>query len=107
VPPTVRDVLGRAIAGYAALASLGEQVEDEWQYVNDLGGAWRARLEAVATERGDAAADAAFVGAVDGALVEIGAITDPHRAIDWLSTFPQLVLLAMGAEDRPPAADGG
>ena len=23
-------------------------------------------------------------------------ITDPHRAIDWLSTFPQVVLVALG-----------
>ena len=27
------------------------------------------------------------------------AITDPHRAIDWLSTYPQVVLIALG--ERP------
>jgi hypothetical protein len=34
--------------------------------------------------------------AVDAAIAEIDAIADPHRAIDWLSTFPQVVLLALG-----------
>ena len=33
------------------------------------------------------------------AIDEIGRISDPHRAIDWLSTFPQVVLLALG---EPP-----
>jgi hypothetical protein len=32
---------------------------------------------------------------VDAAIEEIGRITDPHRAIDWLSTFPDLVALAL------------
>ena len=34
-----------------------------------------------------------------GLIAEVGLITDPHRAIDWLSTFPQVVLLAAG--ERP------
>jgi len=34
--------------------------------------------------------------AVDRAIAEIELIDDPHRAIDWLSTFPQVVLLALG-----------
>ncbi len=34
--------------------------------------------------------------AVDRAIDEIGRIVDPHRAIDWLSTFPQVVLVAVG-----------
>ena len=34
--------------------------------------------------------------AIDGAIDEIGRIADPHKAIDWLSTFPQVVLLALG-----------
>ena len=37
--------------------------------------------------------------AIDLAVDEIGRIEDPHRAIDWLSTFPQVVLLAM--DERP------
>lgn len=27
---------------------------------------------------------------------EAGRITDPHRAIDWLSTLPQVALAALG-----------
>ena len=39
--------------------------------------------------------------AVDRAIDEIGRIDDPHRAIDWLSTFPQVVLArARGAAVR-------
>ena len=34
--------------------------------------------------------------AIERAIDEIGLITDPHRAIDWLSTFPQVTLLALG-----------
>jgi hypothetical protein len=36
--------------------------------------------------------EAAIVRLID----EIGRISDPHRAIDWLSTFPQAALLALG-----------
>ena len=39
--------------------------------------------------------DAAIARVVD----EIGRIRDPHRAIDWLSTYPQVVLHAIG--ERP------
>jgi len=35
--------------------------------------------------------------AIDQAIDEIQRIEDPHRAIDWLSTFPQIVLVAVGA----------
>ena len=34
--------------------------------------------------------------AVDEAIAETRPIRDPYRAIDWLSTFPQVVLIAMG-----------
>ena len=37
-------------------------------------------------------------GAIDRAIVEVDLIEDPHRAIDWLSTFPQVVLLALGEQ---------
>ena len=45
----------------------------------------------------DAEAYASF--AIDhayAAVTEADSIQDPHRAIDWLSTFPQVVLLALG-----------
>ena len=61
--------------------------------------AWRTRLDAVAAHRGNAEASDEAGTAVDLAIDEIGRIEDPHRAIDWLSTFPQVVLLAIG--ERP------
>jgi len=101
VPETIPALVERAIAGYAVLADAAESVEDEWQYVTDLATAWRARLTSVAAEHTDEAAPGAVIAAVDRALDEIARITDPHRAIDWLSSFPQVVLLALGEEDRP------
>lgn len=96
---TFADVLARALEAYAALSALGEDVEDEWSYVTELTAAWQERLEGVAAARGGEPAPPAIVAAVHGAIDEIGRITDPHRAIDWLSTFPQLILLAL--EDAP------
>lgn len=94
---TVRDVLDRALHAYAGLGELGEEVEDEWSYLTDLTEAWRWRLEEVATIRGDDEVSDVVGAAIDRAADEIGRIVDPHRAIDWLSTFPQVVLLAVGA----------
>ncbi|MFP5341929.1 MAG: hypothetical protein ACLGIJ_03235 [Candidatus Limnocylindria bacterium] len=96
---SLADVIDRALAGYADLTALGEEIEDEWSYVNDLAGAWTERLEAVRASRGEQAATPAEAAAVDAAVAEIGRIGDPHRAIDWLSTFPQVVLVALG--ERP------
>jgi hypothetical protein len=97
--PTLDDVIARALDAYASLTGLGEEVEDEWSYVNDLADAWRTRLSEVAAARGAEVAEAATVEAVDAAAGEVGRIEDPHRAIDWLSTFPQVVLIALG--ERP------
>ncbi len=96
---TADAVVGRALDAYAVLAELGEEIDDEWTYVNDLATAWRDRLEAIATDRHGEAISPADAIAVDVAIDEIGRITDPHRAIDWLSTYPQVVLLALG--ERP------
>jgi hypothetical protein len=93
---TVSDAIERASAAYATLAELGETIEDEWSYVTDLQAAWQARLDACSRERGDSAIDPAIESAVEAAIDEIALISDPHRAIDWLSTFPQVVLLALG-----------
>lgn len=92
------DVLARALGAYEALSVLGEDVEDEWTYVTELTSAWQARLDEVAARRVGEAADAAVAAAIDQAIDEIGRITDPHRAIDWLSTFPQVVLVALEEE---------
>lgn len=93
--PTIDAAVARALAAYASLTELGEEVDDEWSYVNDLATAWRDRLDEVASARMGARIDPAADVAIDRAIDEIGRITDPHRAIDWLSTFPQVALLAL------------
>ncbi len=93
---TIRDLADAAVDALAGLAALGENVDDEWSYVTDLEAAWRTRLGEVATARGDEPAGAPVALAVDLVIEEIARIADPHRAIDWLSTFPQVVLVAMG-----------
>lgn len=98
-PTTVRTAIERAVASCEALGLLGEDIEDEWQYVQDLGDAWLTRLESSAASRGDEAIPPEVGIAVDRACVEAGLVTDPHRAIDWLSTLPQVVLVALG--ERP------
>jgi hypothetical protein len=109
MPETVATLVARANAGFASLAKVGESIEDEWQYVGDLTTVWQGRLQAIAATRGETDASPAAGLALDNALAEIGHISDPHRAIDWLSTFPQLVLLALDEEDRvtpPPSLAG-
>jgi hypothetical protein len=92
---TIHTAVDCALEAYAALSELGETIDDEWSYVNDLGDAWRARLESVASGRGDEPLADDVAVAIDRAIEEIGLIEDPHRAIDWLSTFPQVVLIAL------------
>jgi hypothetical protein len=87
-------LLTRAVAAYDELVSLAEEVEDEWSYIQDLSGAWRDELEGAARIPVPPSAAAA----VERLIEEVGLIADPHRAIDWLSTFPQAVLLALGAD---------
>jgi len=95
-PVLIRDLVERTLDAHGTLADLGEEIDDEWSYVNDLRAAWAERLTEVADARGHEPADPALADAVDAAAEEIGLIADPHRAIDWLSTFPQVVLLALG-----------
>jgi hypothetical protein len=98
IPETVEAAIDRAIEALDALALLGEDVEDEWQYVQDLADAWRTRLDAVAQARGAERLSSAGGAAVLRVCVEAGLIEDPHRAIDWLSTFPQVVLSALAEQ---------
>ena len=95
-PATVAQAIDRVLTAYADLTALGEEIEDEWSYVNDLATAWRERLEAVADGDRDKVLGDYVEAAIDRAIDEIDRITDPHRAIDWLSTFPQVTLLAFG-----------
>ena len=99
LPDTVLAAIDVALAALDALAALGEEIDDEWQYVQDLGGAWRERLEAVAAARGDEPVPPAVGTAIARLADEATLIRDPHRAIDWMSTLPQVALVALG--ERP------
>jgi len=96
---TIAAVLDAARPAYDRLLERAEEVEDEWSYVNDLADAWRARFDEVDTARGGDPAGPELMAAVGALEREADAIDDPHRAIDWLSTFPQLLLVAVG--ERP------
>ena len=95
LPSTVDAAIAVALDALDALAELGEDVDEEWQYVQDLAAAWRSRLEQVADERPGESLAPERGAAVARAAAEAGAIDDPHRAIDWLSTLPQVALLAL------------
>jgi hypothetical protein len=96
---TIADAIAAARPAYEALASLGEDIEDEWSYVTDLAAAWTDRLDEVEAARGGEPAGTGVAEAVSALVAEAAAIDDPHRAIDWLSTFPQVLLVAIG--ERP------
>ena len=40
---TIAGAIERVLSAYAELTELGEGIEDEWSYVNDLASAWRDR----------------------------------------------------------------
>lgn len=93
---TVADLIVRALEGFDSLAVTAEPVADEWQYVTDLDTVWRGRLRAVGAARGAEDAPPGAAEAVEALVAEAGRIADPHRAIDWLSTLPQVALAAIG-----------
>lgn len=99
IPTSVDAAVDLAIEGLLDLGDLGEDVDDEWQYVQDLVEAWRGRLEQVGSAHAGEALDPARGAAVARAVDEARRITDPHRAIDWLSTLPQVALVAL--DERP------
>jgi hypothetical protein len=98
-------VVDRAADAYLALVELAETVEDEWQYVTDLSDAYLPSIRALAAAHPGESLAPEAVAAVDEAIAEIELITDPHKAIDWLSTFPHLVGLAFGGDVDRPAGD--
>jgi hypothetical protein len=97
----------RAVEAYRTLADLAEAIEDEWQYVNDLADAYLPSIQALAEANPGRSLTAKQVAAVDETIAEIGLITDPHKAIDWLSTFPHLVALALGGDVDDDAVSAG
>lgn len=100
----------RVVATLETLADLGEAVEDERQYVRDLVLVWTARLRVVGSAAASAAVSAAgsspgsadrpipdgAADAIERLCDEAARISDPHRAIDWLSTLPQAAIVALG-----------
>ena len=102
------DVAARAAEAYEALGGLAESVEDEWQYVTDLVDAYLPSIRGLVGADPGRALAADVIAAVDEAIGEIALITDPHKAIDWLSTFPHVVALALGGDvdRRAGTADG-
>ena len=97
-PATVDDAIRASLEAYAGLQELAEQVEDEWMYIQELVAAHCDRLEAIATRDGDRPLDPTAAAAVTAACAEVGRISDPHRAIDWLSTFPSVIAVVLGEE---------
>ena len=69
---TIRTAIEAALEAYATLASLGEEIEDEWSYVNDLADAWRDRLASVVEARGDTRPRARRPRPIERAIEEIG-----------------------------------
>ena len=104
VDPTRGGALAAALAALDGLAELGETIEDEWTYVTGLTEAGRARLRAAAGSDLATPLPAERALAVATACAEVARITDPHRATDWLSTFPAVVELALAVAPAP--ADG-
>lgn len=96
MPETVAQLVDRAQAGLRTLEACADPITDELQYVTDLGVVWGARLRAVADARGTELASPAASLAIDTLAEEAALIQDPHRAIDWLSTYPQVALAALG-----------
>jgi hypothetical protein len=95
---TAAEVVDRAAEAYSTLAELAETIEDEWQYVTDLVDLYLPGIRSLAEQDPGLVLGAAQVAAVDEAIAEIGLIEDPHKAIDWLSTFPHVVGLALGGD---------
>ena len=93
---TVGHLVREVLAAYEDLESLAEDIEEEWTYVTDVAAAWREQIGALIDERDSEPVTELEAAAIGRAIEEIGRLTDPHRAIDWLSTFPQIVLVALG-----------
>lgn len=97
----VQELVERVVAALGRLAALGETIEQEWTYVQDLQAVWTARLRVIATADRPAGTQPPLVeleAAIDRLVAEADLITDPHRAIDWLSTLPQATLVALGED---------
>jgi len=95
VSTSIATLVDRTLTAFDGLTAVAEQVVDETQYITDLGLIWRGRLNAVRAARGSESASDETIAAIDAASSEVARIVDPHRAIDWLSTLPQVALVAL------------
>jgi len=93
---TIPELMERAIAALEMLALTAEPVDDEHQYVRDLVLVWSARLRAVGADGAPQAGAPELDDAIEWIAAEAARVSDPHRALDWLSTLPQVALLAVG-----------
>jgi hypothetical protein len=93
---TIPELMERAIAALERLAATADPIDDEQQYVRDLVLVWSARLRAVGADRATQAGTPELDDAINWMAAEAGRVADPHRAIDWLSTLPQVAILAVG-----------
>jgi hypothetical protein len=93
---TIAELLDAGSRALRELVAVGEQVEEELQYVSDLATVYDGRFRQVAAERGAEAVRQEQAEAAFAAIEEAGLIADPHRAIDWLSTFPHVLLFTIG-----------
>lgn len=111
-PATVPEAITLALEAYDALCGLAETIVDEWTYVTALAEVGRGRIRNAASSASPSpptnspglpatALRPDQARAIRLASAEIRAVTDPHRAIDWLSTFPAVVELAFAP--GPPA----
>jgi hypothetical protein len=110
LPATRGDALALALDAYEALALVAETVADEWTYVSGLAAAGRVRIARATGSPPELPLAVERATAVVTAAAEARRIVDPHRAIDWLSTFPAVVELALGAGSRSGGVarpDGG
>jgi hypothetical protein len=95
LPGTRGAAVALALASFDELVAAGETVEDEWTYVSDMAATGRAAIAAMANDP-EAVLPPGRASAVVAAAAEVARIADPHRAIDWLSTFPAVIGLALG-----------
>ena len=68
---TLGDQARAALAAYEDLASLAQDIEDEWTYVTDLHAAWQERIEELIDERGAESVSALEEAAISLSLIHI------------------------------------
>ena len=93
---TLGDQARDALAAYEGLASLAEDIEDEWTYVTDLYAAWQERIEELIDERGTESVTALEEAAISRAVDEIGHIFIILVISIVTLTSPQIVLITLG-----------